>query len=27
MHYFDPALDAQNKGYEQFDQVVEVSDS
>ena len=27
MHYFDPALAAQNKGYEQFDQVVEVSDS
>ena len=27
MHYFDPALAAQNKGYEQFDQVIEVSDS
>ena len=27
MHYFDPALDAQKKGYEQFDQAAEVSDT
>ena len=27
MHYFDPKLDAQNKGYEQFDQAAEISDT
>lgn len=27
MQFFDPAVDAQKKGYEQFDQVVEVSDT
>ena len=27
MHYFDPALAAQNKGYEQFDRHEQISDT